>query len=221
MSLKDHPLTLTGHPSLDQRYTFEQFLTVFDGYRAEWSPDGRVEVETVGNNIIHADMVAFLLEYLRIYLGIVNVGKVILQGFIQRTSPDLAAREPDLMVVLNENLGRVQTTYLDGPADIVVEVVSPESIERDYGVKFREYELGGVREYWLIDPERRIADVYALGEDGRYHRRALDSDGRITSGLLPKFAVSPDVLWTTPKPNPIGTLKLVAGVVGADPKDLL
>ena len=54
----------------------------------------------------------------------------------------------------------MQATYLDGPADVVVEIISPESRLRDRGEKFAEYEMGGVREYWLIDSERHEADWY-------------------------------------------------------------
>jgi len=220
MTLTDHPSLVTFHPSLDRRYTFEEFLAVFDGYHAEWLPDGRVErINTSAISLL--EVKAFLLKILKDMSDLGGLGAVILTFFVQRLSPELSAREPDVLVVLNEHLDRIKPTYLEGAADIVIEVVSPESIERDYGVKFREYEQGGVREYWLIDPERRIADVYELGENALYRRRVLDSEGRITSGLLSKFALSPDVLWSDPKPDPIATLKLVATLVGVNLRDLM
>jgi hypothetical protein len=46
--------------------------------------------------------------------------------------------------------------------------VPPESRSRDRGEKYYEYEEGGVREYWLIDPVRRKAEFYQLGADGYY-----------------------------------------------------
>jgi Uma2 family endonuclease len=57
---------------------------------------------------------------------------------------------------------------LDGPADPVVEVVAPESVGRDRGEKFTEYERAGIRGYWLIDPQRKQAEMYRLAETGRY-----------------------------------------------------
>ena len=48
----------------------------------------------------------------------------------------------------------------------MVEIASPESRLRDRGEKFAEYEAGSVREYWLIDRERKEADFYRLGERG-------------------------------------------------------
>jgi Uma2 family endonuclease len=48
------------------------------------------------------------------------------------------------------------------PADLAVEIVPTESRLRDRGQKLAEYEMGGVREYWIIDPERRQAAFYVL-----------------------------------------------------------
>ena len=50
----------------------------------------------------------------------------------------------------SERLDRVHRTYLDGPADLVVEIVSPESAGRDRGEKYYEYEAAGIPEYWLL-----------------------------------------------------------------------
>lgn len=49
------------------------------------------------------------------------------------------AREPDLQIILNENRARIRPTFTDGPADICIEIVSPESVDRDHGTKFAEY----------------------------------------------------------------------------------
>lgn len=221
MTFTDQPALPIDHPSLERAYTFEEFLSAFDGYHAEWMPNGHVEIHRMGTSATHIILIQWLVRLLGDYLNFEQSGQVFSESLVQRLSPDLPAREPDIVVVLNENLNRIQSTYLDGAADIVIQVVSPESIERDYGTKFREYEQGGVREYWLIDPERLIADVYELSENGRYRRRPLDSEGRITSGLLSKFALSPALCWTAPKPDPLTTLKLVADMLGVNLRDLL
>jgi Uma2 family endonuclease len=58
--------------------------------------------------------------------------------------------------------------YLDGLADLVIEIISPESTSRDRGEKFYEYEMVGVRGYWLVDPQRELAEFYLLDAQGRY-----------------------------------------------------
>ena len=95
---------------------------------------------------------------------------------------------------------RVKGAYLDGPADLVVEIVSPESDERDRGEKLREYEAGGVLEYWLADPLRQAASFHRLGPDGRYHAGSLDADGFYHSAVLPGFRLRAAWLWQRPLP---------------------
>lgn len=214
-------MTVIDHPPLDHLYTFEQFLTAFDGVHADWLPDGRVEIHRMGTSAEHILLIQWLVRLLGDYLSFEPVGQVLSESFVQRLSADLPAREPDILVVMNEHQNRLHNTHLNGAADIVIEVVSPERVERDYGTKFREYEQGGVREYWLIDPERLIADVYELGENRRYHRRPLDAEGRLTSGVLTRFVLSPNLLWSSPKPDAIATLKLVAAMVNKRLSDLL
>jgi Uma2 family endonuclease len=98
---------------------------------------------------------------------------------------DRPAREPDIVVLLNENLERAQANHIQGPADLVIEIVSPESHNRDRGTKLYEYEAAGVREYWLIDYRRREVVCYKLDAAGIYHPTPLDANGRLVSSALP------------------------------------
>ena len=93
------------------------------------------------------------------------MGVVRFAPFQMKTGPNLPGREPDLLFIAQEHLDRLKGTYLEGPADLVVEIVSPDSGARDRGEKFYEYERGGVPEYWLLDYARRQAEFYQLGQD--------------------------------------------------------
>jgi Uma2 family endonuclease len=112
-----------------------------------------------------------------------------------------SGREPDLVFVSTAHADRLRETYIDGPADLAVEIVSPESVARDRGEKFVEYETGGVLEYWLIDPLRREARFHRRGEDGRYHPGPVDADGFYHSVVLPEFRLRVDWLWQDPLPT--------------------
>jgi Uma2 family endonuclease len=103
-------------------------------------------------------------------------------------------------MVLSENRERLRETYVEGIADIVVEVVSPESDERDYGRKRLVYEAAGVPEYWLIDPMRERPIIYVL-EEGLYREREPVERGKITSLLLAGFELDAAVLWRLKLPN--------------------
>jgi Uma2 family endonuclease len=111
-----------------------------------------------------------------------------------------SARMPDLFYIAGESSSRNIHTYRDGPADLVVEVVSPESDARDHGEKFVEYEAAGVPEYWLIDPLRPQATFYVLGEDGRYRPGQIE-DGVYRSCALAGFWLRVEWLWQRPLPR--------------------
>jgi len=201
--------TIVHHPqpqTTTDRISFQDYLRVYnsvEGIRAEWVA-GEVESYQITNNLQYQRLIAFFLALFQFFLNREKLGEVILAGFPMYLGDDKPAREPDLMVVLKAHRDRLKPTYLDGIADLVVEVVSPESDERDHGTKLLEYEAAGIPEYWLIDPIRREADIYILGEDGRYHRAA-----GFTSTVLSSFSLDPQVLWQDPPPDGAALLALV------------
>jgi Uma2 family endonuclease len=96
-----------------------------------------------------------------------------------------------------------------------VEIVSPESRLRDRGEKFAEYELGGVREYWIIDPDLRRADFYRLDSEGRYRLVEPDAEGAYRSGVIPGFWLLVEWLWQEPLPSSVRVVAEIAGVAPA------
>ena len=84
--------------------------------------------------------------------------------------------------------------HTEGPPDLIIEVVSPESQSRDRREKFLEYQSAGVPEYWIIDPDSRTCEAYALGKNRKYRLVAPD-DGVVRSKVLPGFFVDPTWLW--------------------------
>ena len=115
-----------------------------------------------------------------------RLGVLIHAPFLMRLNSRPSGREPDLAVLLNSHIDRFTSTYIDGPADIVIEVISPESRDRDRIDKYREYAEAGIPEYWLIDPELRTAEFYAL-RNGAYEPAGIDAEGRFWSNILPDF----------------------------------
>lgn len=135
-----------------QGTSYAEFLDWCDeDTRAEWV-DGEVIIESPAS-LVHQTLVGFLLSILRTYAEQRELDQVIAAPFQMKTGPELPGREPDLLFVTRENLSRLEGVYLDGPADLAIEVVTSGSRLRDRGEKLAEYEMGGVREYWVLDPE--------------------------------------------------------------------
>ena len=156
----------------------------------EWVDGTVVEMMSVSRR--HAEMQVYLIELLQAYLRRHPVGRLYLEPFQMKLGPDLPGRSPDLMVVLQRSYGRLLEQHLQGPAELVIEIISQGTESVDRGDKFTEYEAAGVAEYWLIDPIREMADFYALDETGVF--RAAPGEV-FESAVLEGLRIDPDWLW--------------------------
>ena len=126
--------------------------------------------------------------------------------FVVHLAPGAPAREPDLIFVAREHLDRLKPAQLDGPPDLIVEIISPSSRSRDRGEKFYEYEAGGVPEYWLLDPIREQAEFYLLDEGGIYRLAAIE-EGIFRSRALEGLWLQVDWLWQEELPPLLDVLR--------------
>lgn len=189
-----------------QMMTYEEFLDWADeDTYAEWV-DGKVEMMSPAS-VEHQDISLFLARLLAEFAEEHDAGKLLAAPFQMRLSNVKRGREPDLLFVAKNNLTRLRRSYLDGPADLAIEIVSPESVLRDRGAKYAEYEAGGVTEYWIIDAEARRADFFVLDAEGRYQRASPDEGGKYASAVLPGFWVNVGWLWQSPLPSVRSVLK--------------
>ena len=124
-----------------------------------------------------------------------------------KVGPDLPGRSPDVMFMLPEHRDRIHQKYVEGPADLVIEVVGPNSRRRDLVEKHAEYEAGGVPEYWALEYERCDAIFRTLGGDGKFEPLLSDADGYITSRVLPVVRVRPEWFWREPLPKATGLMR--------------
>jgi Uma2 family endonuclease len=190
--------------------SFEEYLVQYEGQRMEWHM-GKV-VKQVTNNTKHNLILGFMFNLLSLYLDLKELGQVVLAGVPMYISDEQPAREPDLMIVLNENSKRLTEKYLNGAADLAIEIISPGTGHIDRGTKFEEYEAAGVREYWIIDPLREEVLAYSLSEKGRY-QRIEPEDNRIASSLLPDFVLDTAILWQDNLPTGMAVVKLTQGMM--------
>jgi Uma2 family endonuclease len=136
-----------------------------------------------------------------------RLGTPIIAPFEMR--PARSAREPDVVVVTAANLARLTEERLEGPADLIQEVVADDSEHRDMVTKFAEYADAGASEYWIGDPRpgRGTLDGFALGPAG-YAPIRPDPGGRMPSLLLPGFRFDP-ARFRERAPDPQAALRSV------------
>ncbi len=192
---------VTDNPSVrllpDRKLTYEEYLDWLDDQtHAEWVDGEVVLMSPVTNE--HDAVVGFLRALLQHWCEQRSGGVVRGEPFQMRLGPGRSGRAPDVLVVAAANHERLKRTFLDGPADLVVEVVSDDSVERDWVTKRREYAEAGVREYWIVDPRTRRAEFVALGEAAEYESLATD-DGRLHSRVLDGLWLELAWFWDRPQ----------------------
>ncbi|HQU86222.1 MAG TPA: Uma2 family endonuclease [Pyrinomonadaceae bacterium] len=202
-------LEIPNMPSgfVPQKLSYEEFLREYDGQYAEY-----VDGEIISNMSVtqqHDILVKYLITLLTMFVETKKIGKIHGEPYqMKMTFGDKTkGREPDIFFVSTNNFDRAKKQYFDGAADLVIEVISPESITRDYVDKFDEYEAAGVNEYWIIDPHRRTAIFYGFDTDSKYKMLSINSDGVFESRVIAGLWIKTDWLWQEELPNLLDVLK--------------
>ncbi|MCD4684371.1 MAG: Uma2 family endonuclease [Anaerolineae bacterium] len=177
----------------------EAYMTQYADTHHEWVEG--VVIKMSPQSLPHMMLVKYLQHVLDAYFALKPVGRVLTAPFVMRLDAVNSYREPDVLVLRHDNPSELTHTALVGPADICIEVVSPESATRDYGDKLIEYEQAGVREYWIVDPLRQRCDFNRRTESGVYAVIAPDENGHYRTPLLPRLALHVPTLWQGELPD--------------------
>jgi Uma2 family endonuclease len=194
----------------------------YDEWQGWFESDERNRGEWVKGEVIqfmpplvsHAEVVDLLHFLIGLFVRRQRLGRVF-SGSIELWLPiSQVARLLDIVFVSNKHADRLTSHRLEGYADLVVEVVSTDSVGRDRRQKFAEYQTAGIPEYWVVDSRPRLQSVslYQLDANGRYQEVQRDQHGRLYSRALPSFWLDPAWLWQDPLPDPLDLLhEIMAG----------
>jgi Uma2 family endonuclease len=173
---------------VDTRLTYEDLcLLPNDGKRHEII-DGEHFV-TPAPLTLHQRVVTRLAGYFFVFLDTHRLGEVFVSPFDVVFSR-FDTVEPDLVYISRERSGILTRKNVQGAPDLVVEVLSESTADIDRTIKLKLYSRFGVREYWVIDPEKPSAEIYRATEKGLELSENSNADDSLTSPLLPGFSVS-------------------------------
>jgi Uma2 family endonuclease len=97
--------------------------------------------------------------------------------------------QPDILVVRKERLHIIGEEAVTAAPDLIVEVLSESTRQRDHLIKRRLYAEHGVREYWLVDPDIERVEIFVL-DAGQLVLKTVASEGGVESpAVLPGFRV--------------------------------
>ena len=82
---------------------------------------------------------------------------------VKLSDTPLVIVQPDLMIVCDKD--KLDAKRCNGAPDFIIEIVSPSNASHDYIRKLYYYNMYGVREYWTVDPQRRMVTVYDFEGD--------------------------------------------------------
>jgi Uma2 family endonuclease len=210
----DHKLSVSDlERIIAHDVSLEVYMEQHSAYFREWIEGAVIDVSPTTWQ--HSQIVYYLQQLIKAYFELRPIGVVSSAPFVMRleTFPN-RRREPDLLVILKTNPATLHESYLDGAADLCIEVVSEDSVARDHGDKFYEYEQGGVGEYWIIDPLRKECRFYVRDESGRYVRQSEQPYGHYTTSVLPGLRLNIELLWQDTMPGPAATAQAVREMLG-------
>ncbi len=97
--------------------------------------------------------------------------------------------QPDIIFISKERSAIIGQTKIEDAPDLIIEILSPSTAYYDLGRKYKVYEKEGVKEYWLIHPDRKRIEVYINRDDRFQLIQAVEETGIVNSELLKGFEV--------------------------------
>jgi Uma2 family endonuclease len=98
--------------------------------------------------------------------------------------------QPDILFISKERLDIITERNIQGAPDLVIEILSPTTAERDKGLKQKLYAKFGVREYWLVDPDKKAIEVMSFGEGGFESSGIYGEGAKLKSPLLEDICIN-------------------------------
>lgn len=179
------PMTTTTKPKL----TFEEYIRYDDGtdnlYELEDGELTLIPIPTGRHALINSWLNhAIETEIYRLQLSWMCMSSIGVITGVNRV------RIPDLCVVTEEEiLAKLDLAAIIDWALVAVEIVSPESIDRDYRLKRAEYSVAGIPEYWIVDPIEGKVSVLSL-VDGLYEEAEYRGRDGIVSQIFPQLKLT-------------------------------
>jgi Uma2 family endonuclease len=100
--------------------------------------------------------------------------------------------QPDLVIVLNENVRKITPTKIKVAPNLVVEILSPSTTELDQTLKKELYERSGVQEYWIVDPFEQSVAQWVL-TDGKYSLAPAADPINLT--IASRISIAKETIW--------------------------
>ncbi len=165
-------------------YTIDDIYALPDGERAELI-DGKIYYMAPPNTK-HQRLLNYISTEINMYIrennGECEVFPAPFAVFLNENDTNYV--EPDISVICDKN--KISDKGCHGAPDWIIEIVSPSSKQMDYYKKLFKYRTAGVREYWVVDPEKELVTIYSFEKDSM-EEYSFDKD--IPVGIYERFSI--------------------------------
>jgi len=171
-----------------KKYTYQDYFNLPDDGKRYELINGEL-VMTPAPNTMHQTVALNLEDSLRSFLRKNKTGKMFHAPYDVILSKKNVV-QPDILYISAERAGIITEKNVDGPPDLIIEILSPATAYYDLLEKKEIYEQSGVKEYWIVDPKKLRIDVYRnIGQRFELNQR-IESAGIAKSLVIEGFEVS-------------------------------
>lgn len=168
----------------DKFYTYEDYIKINDGQ----------DYEVIGGKLImvpkpklyHQKIAYRLVGVLEKHTLQEKAGEV--YGDVDVVFGDQVV-SPDIVFISKDRLSITTETNIQGPPDLIIEVLSPSTQKYDRKEKSQLYYINGVKEYWTVDPALQLVEIFITSEKGWVRGGIYDENDILTSYLLPGLQI--------------------------------
>jgi len=146
-----------AQPDYNRLYTIEEYYKIREDIRAELYEGYLVVMESP--TLRHQGMITEFIAQLYTFLKGKKC-KIYTSPGVHLFSKEATIFEPDIVVVCEKS--KLGKRNVEGTPDFVVEILSPSTTRMDRKLKFDKYQKAGVKEYWIIDPDRCLLEANLL-----------------------------------------------------------
>jgi Uma2 family endonuclease len=173
--------------------TYADYAALPDDGRRYELYEGEIEM-TPAPSTRHQLAIKNLLFLLEGYLRAHGAG-VIIPSPVDLILSNTTVLQPDLVVVLRGREQIITERGVEGPPNLVIEVLSPSTAARDRQSKAQLYARYGVKHYWIADPDARRIESYELDSGAYALRRSVDQAGALETDLFPGLRIPGAAIW--------------------------
>ncbi len=163
------------------KLTYEDYASLRDDKRYELIEGELYMVPSP--DFYHQSILGNLWDFLRSFTKEKQLG-IVLCAPLDVVLSENNVLQPDILFISKERMGITTEKNIRGAPDLVVEILSLGTLERDKIVKKSLYGKYGVKEYWIVDPVGKLIEVLTLKEEGFEVFGIFFLDDELSSPLL-------------------------------------